>query len=57
MSAPNVTNAAAKVLSVNPSLSGAELRGLLEETADLNSTGQLLLHPARAVEAAQRDGF
>lgn len=53
MAAPNVTNAAAKVLDVLPTLTGAELRQLLEQTGDTNATGQLLLHPARAVEAAR----
>jgi subtilisin family serine protease len=52
MAAPLVTNAAAKVLSVNPALSGAELRRLLESTSDQNATGDRLLHAARAVRAA-----
>lgn len=56
MAAPNVTNAAAKVLAVNPSLSGAELRRLLEATADRNATGDRLLHTKRAVRAAQAVG-
>jgi hypothetical protein len=50
---PLVTNAAAKVLAVHPALSGAELRVLLESTADTNTTGDRLLHAARAVEAAR----
>ena len=54
MATPNVTNTAARMLVVNPDLSGAELRQLLEETADPNATGQMLLHPARAVAAARR---
>lgn len=53
MATPNVTNAAAKMLAVNPQLFGADLRTLLEQTADTNSTGQSLLHTARAVEAAR----
>ncbi len=53
MAAPNVSNAAAKVLAVDPSLSGAELRQLLERTSDANATGDRLLHTARAVEAAR----
>lgn len=53
MATPNVANAAAKVLAVRPTLSGAELRALLERTGDMNATGQLLLHPGRAVEAAR----
>jgi len=56
MAAPNVTNAAAKVLAVNPSLSGTELRRLLEATADRNATGDRLLHTKRAVRAAQAVG-
>lgn len=50
---PLVTGTAAKILSVDPSLSGAEVRALLEQTTDTNSTGQRLLHPARAVQAAR----
>lgn len=53
MATPNVGNAAAKMLAVNPGLSGADLRTLLEQTADTNSTGQRLLHTARAVQAAR----
>ncbi|MBK9173985.1 MAG: S8 family serine peptidase [Chloracidobacterium sp.] len=54
MATPNVTNAAAKMLAVNPRLNGGEMRILLEQTGDKNSTGQLLLHTARAVEAARQ---
>jgi hypothetical protein len=53
MAAPNVANAAAKVLAINPELSGARLRALLEASADTNATGEKLLHPARAVAAAR----
>lgn len=53
MATPNVANAAAKMLAVNPRLSGADLRALLEQTAVANSTGQSLLHTAHAVEAAR----
>lgn len=56
MAAPLVANAAAKILSVNPELSGAELRELLERTATTNATGQRLLHPRHAVEAARELG-
>lgn len=52
MATPVIVNAAAKILSVNPNLSGAQLRELLEKTADRNATGQPLLHTRRAVEAA-----
>lgn len=53
MATPVVVNAAAKVLAVNPRLTGAELRALLERTATPNATGQPLLHPRAAVEAAR----
>jgi subtilisin family serine protease len=51
MATPMVTNAAAKVLATNPRLSGAEVRRLLEQTADTNAAGLRLLHTARAVAA------
>ena len=54
MAAPVVVNAAAKMLALNPSLSGAEVRTILERTAEPNSTGQPVLHPSRALEAARR---
>jgi hypothetical protein len=50
---PLVASAAARILSVNPNLKGADVRALLEQTADTNSTGQRLLYPARAVQAAR----
>ncbi len=53
IAAPNISNAAAKMLAVDPLLTGAELRALLEQTADTNATGQRVLHPARAVDAAR----
>jgi subtilisin family serine protease len=53
MAAPNVANAAAKVLVANPRLTGAQLKELLERTADTNATGQRLLHTAKAVDAAR----
>lgn len=53
MATPIVVNAAVKVLTVNPRMTGAELRALLERTATFNATGQPLLHPRRAVEAAR----
>lgn len=54
MATPLVANAAAKVLAMNPQLSGAELRTLLEQTADTNAGGLRLLHTRRAVEAARQ---
>jgi len=56
MAAPVVTNAAAKMLAVNPKLTGADLRRILEQTADTNAAGLRLLHTARAVEAARAAG-
>ena len=53
MAAPLVANAAARMLAANPELSGAQLRMLLEGTATPNATGQRLLHPRHAVEAAR----
>lgn len=50
---PIIVNSAAKMLSVNLSLSGAQMRTLLEQTADRNATGQPLLHTRFAVEAAR----
>ena len=54
MATPVVVNAATKLLAVNPNLSGAQLRMLLEQTADRNAAGQPLLHTRRAVEAARK---
>ncbi len=56
MATPNVANAAAKILAVNPRLTGAELKTLILETSDINGTGQRLLHTRRAVEAARMVG-
>lgn len=53
MATPLVVGAAAKVLAVNPALTGAELRAVLEQSATRNATGQPLLHPQRAVDAAK----
>lgn len=54
MATPVVVNAAAKVLAVNPAMTGAQLRVLLEQTATPNATGQPLLHPRKAVETARK---
>ena len=56
MAAPLVANAAVKMLVAAPDLSGARLRELLERTATPNATGQRLLHPRAAVEAARAEG-
>ncbi|MBL8998512.1 MAG: S8 family serine peptidase [Gemmatimonadetes bacterium] len=53
MATPNVSNAAAKMLAVNPALTGAELRALLLGTSDRNATGDRLIHTRRAVAAAR----
>ena len=52
MAAPNVANAAAKMLAVNPRLTGSDLRAILHSTADPNATGDRLLNTRRAVQAA-----
>jgi len=54
MATPNVANAAAKMLTVNPALTGAEIKQLILQTADTNGTGQRLLHTRNAVEAARQ---
>lgn len=54
MATPNVANAAAKILAINPRLTGADLKRLILESSDSNKTGQRLLHTRRAVEAARR---
>lgn len=54
MATPVVVNAAAKVLAINPRMTGPELRALLERTATSNATGQPLLHPREAVDAARK---
>jgi hypothetical protein len=51
--APLVSNTAAKMLVVNPKLSGADLRRLLLATADTNAKGLKLMHAANAVAAAR----
>lgn len=54
MATPIVTNAAAKIMAVEPDLSGAELKDILLATANNNSTGQRLLHPQRALAEARQ---
>lgn len=53
MATPVVSNAAARMLAVNPALDGAELRALLERTADRNAEGLPLLNAPRAIAAAR----
>jgi subtilisin family serine protease len=55
MSAPQVTNLAAKMLAVNPKLKPAELIGIIERTAEKTGDGRrTLIHPAKAVAEAER---
>jgi hypothetical protein len=41
---PNVANAAAKMLAVNPTLSGAQMKSILMEAADKNETGETIAY-------------
>ena len=55
MSAPQVTNLAAKMLAVNPRLTPAELIAIIRETAEKTADGRrILMHPAKALAAAQK---
>ena len=50
MAAPQVTNLAAKLLAVKPTLKPQELIALMRETADRSDDGRrTLIHPARAL--------
>ena len=54
MSAPQVTNLAAKLLAVRPQLTPPELVALMQETAEKSPDGRrILLHPAKALAAAR----
>lgn len=54
MSAPQVTNLAAKMLAVNPALEPAQVIALIRETAETTADGRrFLVHPKKAVAAAQ----
>ena len=53
MSAPQVTNLAAKMLAVNPGLSAAEVIAIIKRTAEKTTDGRrTLIHPANALAAA-----
>ncbi len=53
MSAPQVANLAAKMLTVNPKLSAPEVIALIRQTAEKTADGRrTLVHPANAVVAA-----
>lgn len=57
MSAPQVTNLAAKMLAVNPKLTPAELIAIIQGTAEKTADGRrILIHPAKAVAGAQSKG-
>lgn len=57
MAAPQVANLAAKILAANPKLSPSEVIAIIVGTADKTSDGRrTLIHPAKAVEAARRQG-
>ena len=50
MSAPQVTNLAAKMLAVHPKLTPAELIAAMRATAERSEDGRrTLIHPARAL--------
>ena len=53
MSAPQVTNLAAKMLAVNPGLSAVEVIAIIQRTAEKTTDGRrTLIHPANALAAA-----
>ena len=53
MSSPQVTNLAAKILAVNPSLKPAEVIAIIVKTAEKTADGRrTLIHPAKALAAA-----
>jgi len=57
MAAPQVTNLAAKLLAVNPSLSVAQVKALIISTADARQDGGKtvrLINPKKAVAAAEK---
>jgi subtilisin family serine protease len=54
MSAPQVTNLAAKMLAVNPKLAPPEVIAIVRETADRTADGRrVLVNPAKAVARAE----
>jgi len=55
LSAPQVTNLAAKILAVNPKLSVAQLRAIIEETATAEGPrGLKVINPAAALARARQ---
>jgi subtilisin family serine protease len=54
MSAPQVTNLAAKILAVNPALTPPQVIEIIRETAEKTADGRrVLIHPRKAIAAAQ----
>jgi subtilisin family serine protease len=57
MAAPQATNLAAKMLVVNPKLSPTDVIAIIRATVEKTPDGRrMLLHPAKAVAAAQNKG-
>ena len=55
LSAPQVTNLAGKILAVNPSLTVAQVRSIIEETATQEGTRKLkVINPTAALERARK---
>ena len=55
MAAPQATNLAAKMLAVNPRLTPVEIIAIIRDTVEKTPDGRrMLLHPAKAVEAAEK---
>jgi hypothetical protein len=55
MAAPQAANLAAKMLAVNPKLAPADVIRIVRDTVEKTPDGRrMLLHPAKAVEAARR---
>ena len=54
MSAPQVTNLAAKILAVNPKLAPPQVIAIIRDTAEKTADGRrVLIHPKKAIAAAQ----
>lgn len=59
MAAPQVTNLAAKLFAINPTLSAAQVVKIITDTADPmpgNNPGRFIINPKKAVEAARKQG-
>jgi subtilisin family serine protease len=55
LSAPQVTNLAGKIMAVNPKLSIAQVRAIIEETATAEGPrGLKVINPAAALQRARR---